>query len=99
MQDGGKYASKRVAKVIAVNYAVLPLSYHGGLVYYATLYCFISYRAIQHSNIGGFEKITEISKKHLTNGFTADIMNTEYVKPMSESSSTRHCMTESCRSV
>ena len=35
----------------------------------------------------------EISKKHLTNGFTADIMNTEYVKPMSESSSTRHCMT------
>ena len=56
MQDDGKYASKRVAKVIAVNYAVLPLSYQGGLVYYATLYCFISYRAIQHSNIGGFEK-------------------------------------------
>lgn len=45
------------------------------------------------------KKLTEISKKHLTNGFTADIMNTEYVKLMSESSSTRHCMTESCRSV
>lgn len=45
------------------------------------------------------KKFTEISEKHLTNGFTADIMNTEYVKPMSESSSTRHCMTESCRSV
>jgi hypothetical protein len=45
------------------------------------------------------KKFMEISKKHLTNGFTADIMNTEYVKPMSESSSTRHCMTESCRSV
>lgn len=44
-------------------------------------------------------KFTEISEKHLTNGFTADIMDTEYVKPMSESSSTRHCMTESCRSV
>jgi hypothetical protein len=42
VQDGGKYASKRVAKVIAVNYAVLPLSYQGGLVYYATLYYFIS---------------------------------------------------------
>lgn len=45
------------------------------------------------------KKFTKISEKHLTNGFTADIMNTEYVKPMSESSSTRHCMTESCRSV
>ena len=45
------------------------------------------------------KKFMEISKKHLTNGFTADIMNAEYVKPMSESSSTRHCMTESCRSV
>ena len=45
------------------------------------------------------KKILEISKKQLTKGFTADIMNTEYVKPMSESSSTRHCMTESCRSV
>lgn len=45
------------------------------------------------------KKFAKISEKHLTNGFTADIMNTEYVKPMSESSSTRHCMTESCRSV
>lgn len=45
------------------------------------------------------KNFTEISEKHLTNGFTADIMDTEYVKPMSESSSTRHCMTESCRSV
>lgn len=69
MQDGGKYASKRVAKVIAVNYAVLPLSYQGGLVYYATLYCFISYRAIQHSNIGGFEKIYGNFKKALDKRF------------------------------
>ena len=28
------------------------------------------------------KKFMEISKKHLTNGFTADIMNAEYVKPM-----------------
>ena len=37
------------------------------------------------------KKFTEISKKHLTNGITADLMSTEPVKPTRESSCNLRC--------